>query len=88
MEKMIPKYHQQIANENSFPGYTECSGEYVLVQDLLPQKVNLMHPTVLAREFIAGSFQIECVEFLACPPDINADFFPFDGRKLGGDGRV
>lgn len=84
MEKMIPEYHQKIANKESFPGYIERSGEYVLVQDLLPQKVNLMDPTVLAREFIAAGFQIESVEFLACPPNINADFFPLDGREWVG----
>jgi 2-polyprenyl-3-methyl-5-hydroxy-6-metoxy-1,4-benzoquinol methylase len=84
MEKFIPEYHQKIAAKDAFPGYTEHSGEYVLVQNLLPQTVNLMDPTVLAREFIAAGFQIESAEFFACPPNLTADFFPLDGREWVG----
>jgi cyclopropane fatty-acyl-phospholipid synthase-like methyltransferase len=84
MEKFIPEYHRKIANKDPFPSYTEHSGDYVLVQDLVPQKVHLMDPTVLAREFIAAGFQIESVEFFPCPPNINADYWPLDGREWVG----
>lgn len=84
VEKFIPEYHQRVANKDPFPAYLEDSGAYVLVQDLLPRKLNLMDPTILAREFIAAGFQIESVEFTACPPNLGADFFYLDGREWVG----
>jgi SAM-dependent methyltransferase len=84
IEKMIPAYHQKIREKNPFPGYLENSSEYVLVQDLIPKEVNLMNPTVLAREFIAAGFELECAEFIACPPNLNAEFFSMDGREWVG----
>lgn len=84
MASYIPEYHQKIASKDGFPGYTDHSGDYVLVGGLLPETVNLMDPTVLAREFIAAGFQIESAEFLACPPGLNPDFFPLDGREWVG----
>ena len=84
MAKMIPEYHKKISLKDPYPGYIENSEEYVLEQDLLPKKIHMMDPTVLAREFIAAGFQIECVEFIACPPNLNVDFFPLDGREWVG----
>jgi ubiquinone/menaquinone biosynthesis C-methylase UbiE len=84
LEKFIPQYHQKVAINDPFPGYTECSGKYALVQDLVPEKINAMNPTILAREFIAGGFQLECVEFMACPPNLSADYFYLDGREWVG----
>lgn len=38
----------------------------------------------MASSLSAAGFQIECVEFLACPPDLNVDFFPLDGKEWVG----
>lgn len=84
MAKIIPDYEQKISAGNSWPGYTTNSSKYVLEQTILPLKVNLMDPTILAREFIAAQFQIEQVEFTPCPQGINPDFFPLDGREWVG----
>jgi ubiquinone/menaquinone biosynthesis C-methylase UbiE len=84
MAKMIPEYEAKIAAGNPWPGYTEHSENYVLQQNLLPATVNLMDPTVLAREFIHAQFQIERVEFTSCPKGVNPDFFPLDGREWVG----
>jgi SAM-dependent methyltransferase len=84
MASFIPQYHQNIARGEAFPGYTEHSENYVLLQDYLPSKINLLDPTVMAREFIAAGFQVESVEFTPCPPGLSEEFFPLDGREWVG----
>lgn len=84
MEKIIPDYHQRIAQKDPFPAYTDHSEKYALQPNFIPQEVNLMDPTLLAREFITAGFQLECVEFIACPPNLNAEFFALNGREWVG----
>ena len=84
MAKFIDEYEANIAMGKEWPGYVEDSNAYALVENLLPNQVNLIDPTILAREFIAAGFQIECVEFTPCAAGINPEFFALDGREWVG----
>lgn len=84
MEKMISEYERRISSGNPWPGFTDNADEYALVPGLLPGKVNLMDPTVLAREFIEAGFLIDRVEFTACPRTLNPAYFQLDGREWVG----
>jgi SAM-dependent methyltransferase len=84
MAKMIPDYERALAYADEWPGLTEDSDLYALVPGLLPKTVNLMDPTILAREFIHAGFRIERVEFTPCPPELNPEYFPLDGREWVG----
>ncbi|KXV15347.1 hypothetical protein CR51_03275 [Caballeronia megalochromosomata] len=84
MARMIPDYERAVASGSAWPGLTEDSDRYALVPKLLPATVNLMDPTVLAREFLRAGFRIECVEFTRCPPGLNPEYFPLDGREWTG----
>jgi SAM-dependent methyltransferase len=84
MAKMIPDYERALASSEAWPGLTRDSDRYALVPGLLPKTVNLMDPTILAREFILAGLRIERVEFTPCPPDLNPEYFPLDGREWTG----
>ncbi|SAK43676.1 Methyltransferase domain protein [Caballeronia glebae] len=84
MAKMIPDYERAVASGSAWPGLTENSDRYALVPKLLPATVNLMDPTVLAREFLRAGFRLECVEFTPCPRGLNPEYFPLDGREWAG----
>ena len=84
MAKMIPDYERALASAEEWPGLTTDSDRYALVPGLLPKIVNLMDPTILAREFMLARFRIERVEFTPCPPDLNPEYFPLDGREWAG----
>jgi SAM-dependent methyltransferase len=84
MEKMIADYERKAATGDPWPGLTDNSDYYALVPKLLPPIVNLMDPTILARECIAANFRIERVEFISCPRGLNPEYFPLDGREWVG----
>ncbi|WP_321798930.1 class I SAM-dependent methyltransferase [Caballeronia sp. J97] len=84
MAKMIPDYERAVASGSAWPGLTDDSDRYALVPKLLPATVNLMDPTILAREFLHAGFRIECTEFTPCPRGLNPEYFPLDGREWAG----